>query len=139
MQQRATRRRWWLSTTAVAAVAVALLVGVARIAVADTLLFGDDFEDGNSNGWSKSGGSWSVVADGSKVLRQTSGTTGDARAYAGSAWTDTTAQVRVRAERRTASVIRAARAPSAKVGRPGTSSPRTRRETSATKASKLSW
>jgi pectate lyase len=96
MQQRATRRRWWLSTTAVAAVVVALLIGVARIAVADTLLFGDDFEDGNSNGWSKSGGSWSVVADGSKVLRQTSGTTGDARAYAGSAWTDTTAQVRVR-------------------------------------------
>jgi pectate lyase len=24
-------------------------------------LFADDFEDGNANGWTKSGGSWSVV------------------------------------------------------------------------------
>ncbi|WP_327011187.1 polysaccharide lyase family 1 protein [Dactylosporangium sp. NBC_01737] len=86
-------RRW----SSVAAVAVvALLLGAARIAAADTTLFTDDFEDGNTNGWSKSGGSWSVLTDGSRVLRQTSATTGDARAYAGSAWTDVAAEARLR-------------------------------------------
>jgi len=32
-------------------------------------LFSDDFEDGNANGWTKSGGSWAVVSDGSLVYR----------------------------------------------------------------------
>ena len=48
----------------------------AMTALADTVVFGDDFEDGNSNGWSKSGGSWSVLTDGSRVLQQTSATAG---------------------------------------------------------------
>jgi pectate lyase len=80
----------------VAAAVVALLLGAARIAAADTTLFTDDFEDGNANGWSKSGGSWSVLTDGSRALRQTSAATGDARAYAGSAWTDVAAEVRLK-------------------------------------------
>jgi pectate lyase len=81
---------------AVAVTAALLVFGVARIALADTVMFTDNFDDGNSNGWSKSGGSWSVVTDGSGVLSQTSSTTGDARAYAGSAWTDSVAQLRVK-------------------------------------------
>ena len=32
-------------------------------------LFSDDFEDGNANGWTKSGGSWAVASDGSLVYR----------------------------------------------------------------------
>ena len=59
-------------------------------------LFSDDFEDGNSTGWTTSGGSWSVVTDGSRVLRQ-SGTSSDARARAGtSSWTDYAVTARVR-------------------------------------------
>ncbi|MEV8435997.1 hypothetical protein AB0425_01355 [Actinosynnema sp. NPDC051121] len=58
-------------------------------------LFHDDFEDGDSTGWSSSGGSWSVVADGSRAWRQ-SGTSSDARALAGTAWTDQSVQARVR-------------------------------------------
>ncbi len=59
-------------------------------------LFTDDFEDGNANGWTKSGGSWAVVTDGSQVYRQ-SGTSSDARARAGSTlWTNYSVQARVK-------------------------------------------
>lgn len=80
---------------AVLAVA-ALLLTAGRMAFAATTLFSDDFEDANTNGWSKSGGTWSVVTDGSRVLRQSS-TGGDARAYAGSSgWTNYAVQARVK-------------------------------------------
>lgn len=56
-------------------------------------LFSDDFTDGNTSGWTTSGGSW--TADGG-VLRQ-SGTSSDARARAGDAgWTDYTLSVTVK-------------------------------------------
>jgi pectate lyase len=59
-------------------------------------LFADDFEDGNANGWTKSGGSWAVVSDGSLVYRQ-SGTSADSNARAGSpSWTNITTQARVK-------------------------------------------
>jgi pectate lyase len=86
--------------TAVAAAAAGLLAaGIVTVgapyAFADTLL-SDDFEDGNSNGWSKSGGTWSVVSDGSQAYRQ-SGTSSDARSLAGSTtWTDYSVQARVK-------------------------------------------
>ncbi|PWR05412.1 pectate lyase, partial [Micromonospora acroterricola] len=64
-------------------------------AYADTL-FTDDFEDGNSTGWTSSGGSWSVATDGSRVYRQ-SGTSSDARSLAGTAsWTDYSVQATVK-------------------------------------------
>jgi hypothetical protein len=57
----------------------------------------DDFEDGNTAGWTKSGGSWSVVTDGSKALRQADTGADLARMFAGdSGWTDYTLQARVR-------------------------------------------
>jgi pectate lyase len=59
-------------------------------------LFADDFEDGNANGWTKSGGSWAVVSDGSLVYRQ-SGTSSDAKARAGStSLTNYSVQARVK-------------------------------------------
>src|SRR4051812_34038546 len=59
-------------------------------------LFSDDFEDGNANSWTTSGGSWSVVSDGSQVYRQ-SGTSADARALVGStSWTDQAVEARVK-------------------------------------------
>jgi pectate lyase len=69
----------------------ALISGPAR---AETL-FSDDFNDGNADGWSRNGGAWSVVTDGTPVYRQT-GTSGTARALAGTtSWTDYTVQARV--------------------------------------------
>jgi pectate lyase len=92
------RPRWWAAAAAAAAGAIAAAVSVTVAtpsAFADTL-FSDAFEDGNSNGWSKSGGTWSVVNDGSLVYRQ-SGTSSDARTLAGStAWTDYAVQARVK-------------------------------------------
>ncbi|WP_199562274.1 family 16 glycoside hydrolase, partial [Micromonospora deserti] len=58
-------------------------------------LLSDDFQDGNSTGWSSSGGSWSVVSDGSLAYRQSS-TGSDAKAQAGSTWSDQSVQARVK-------------------------------------------
>src|SRR6185503_14459507 len=63
---------------------------------AQTTLLSDNFEDGDQVGWSKSGGTWTVVTDGSRVLRQ-SGTSADSRARAGDiTWTDYSVQARVK-------------------------------------------
>jgi pectate lyase len=80
---------------ALTAALTAALVGFAGGAQAATI-FTDNFEDGDSAGWTASGGTWSVAADTSRVLRQ-SGTSSDARSRAGSAsWTDYTVSTRVR-------------------------------------------
>jgi pectate lyase len=86
--------------TAAAALTAAALVVVAAVATGPAVfaatLFSDDFQDGNSAGWTTSGGSWSVVTDGSLVFRQ-SGTGADALARAGSSsWTDYTATANVK-------------------------------------------
>jgi hypothetical protein len=77
------------------ALMIGLVVSVATSASAATL-FSDDFNDGNANGWTTSGGTWSVVTDGTGVYRQ-SGTSGDARARAGqSSWTNYSVTARVK-------------------------------------------
>ncbi|PBC89240.1 uncharacterized protein DUF1080 [Caldicellulosiruptor bescii] len=77
---------------------VSLFTGIGlrnEVAKAATLLT-DDFEDGNRDGWSTSNGSWSVVVDGSKVLKQAS-TGSEARAYTGSSdWSDYTVEAKVK-------------------------------------------
>jgi pectate lyase len=91
-------RRWRLAAAAgVSTVALAVAtVGFGGIGVAAPI-FTDDFEDGNSSGWTASGGSWSVGTDGSRVLAQT-GTSSDARARAGLAsWTNYTVTARAKA------------------------------------------
>ena len=90
------RRRGILAVALMAtAVLTAAMVGMATNAAAATLV-ADDFEDGNSTGWTSSGGSWTVATDGSRVLRQ-SGTSSDARSRAGqSGWTDYTVTARVK-------------------------------------------
>ncbi|WP_201435646.1 hypothetical protein [Saccharothrix sp. 6-C] len=78
--------------------ASAFVVAVAVLLVpsaAAATLFGDDFEDGDSTGWSTGGGSWAVVADGSRAWRQ-SGTSADARASAGAVWAGQSVQARVK-------------------------------------------
>jgi hypothetical protein len=57
-------------------------------------VFCDDFEDGNATGWTPSGGTWSVVADGTQVYR---GGNGSSMSVAGQAsWTDQTVTARVK-------------------------------------------
>src|SRR6266542_2983534 len=83
-----------ITLTLVGAV-LALVLNLGAEAQNQTL-FSDNFEDGNANGWTKSGGSWSVVSDGSLVYRQ-SGTSSDARARAGStSMTNYAVQARVK-------------------------------------------
>ena len=89
---RITRRT--AGATALTAVAAAVLIGVAGTAWGAPL-YTDDFEDGNTTGWTRTGGSWSVVSDGSNVFRQTS-TSADARALAGSTWSDYAVSARVK-------------------------------------------
>ena len=85
-----------LAASAVTAfVLVATVLAVTTTASAATL-FVDDFEDGNANGWTKTGGSWSVVVDGTRAYRQSS-TSSDTRSIAGGgsgAFTVVTARIK---------------------------------------------
>ncbi|NLY73877.1 MAG: DUF1080 domain-containing protein [Firmicutes bacterium] len=58
-------------------------------------LFSDNFESGNYNNWTTSSGTWSVVADGSRTLRQ-SNTSANCYAYAGSSWTNYSVQAKLK-------------------------------------------
>ncbi|GLY31541.1 LamG-like jellyroll fold domain-containing protein [Kineosporia sp. NBRC 101731] len=60
-------------------------------------VFTADFESGSTSAWSKSGGTWSLVSDGSQTLRQTNASSENAREFAGdTSWTDYTATARVK-------------------------------------------
>jgi len=86
----------WRPVALVAGV-VALVVGVSATMAQAATLFSDDFQDGNATGWSKSGGEWSVVTDGTLVFRQTKLDSELARQFAGnSTWTDYQVQARVK-------------------------------------------
>src|SRR4051794_22972118 len=79
------------------AVVVAAAAGITATAFAAGATLNDDFEDGDTAGWSKSGGSWSVVTDGNRVARQADTGSELARLFAGdTGWTDYTLQARVR-------------------------------------------
>jgi hypothetical protein len=57
-------------------------------------VFCDDFEDGNANGWAPSGGTWSVVTDGSRVYQ---GGNGNSMSLAGgTTWSNQTIQARMK-------------------------------------------
>ena len=85
-----------LIAAAVAGVLAVPLVVFGVHAAFAAALFSDDFDDGNATGWTKSGGSWSVVTDGSPAYRQSS-TGANAKAQAGDlAWTSYTVSARVK-------------------------------------------
>jgi hypothetical protein len=82
--------------TGVVAVLTASAIALSPTAQAATL-FTDDFSDGNTNGWSKSGGTWAVVTDGSPAARQSQASSENARLFAGStSWTAYRVQARVK-------------------------------------------
>ncbi len=60
----------------------------------NTILYSDDFEDGNFTGWTTAGGSWSVAADDTKALFQKASTT--ALITAGDSWTDYAYEAKVK-------------------------------------------
>ncbi|GIE35339.1 hypothetical protein Ait01nite_083840 [Actinoplanes italicus] len=80
-----------------AAGAVTALVAVLAPSASASTLFSDDFESGAGN-WSKSGGTWSVVSDGSQVYKQAKADSELARVFAGeTSWTDYSVEARVKA------------------------------------------
>ncbi|HEX8630584.1 MAG TPA: pectate lyase [Catenuloplanes sp.] len=84
-----------MTAVAVATVAAAAAAVIVPSASAATL-FGDTFEGGGA-GWSKSGGTWTVVQDGSRVFRQANADSELARVFAGKpAWTDYAVVARVK-------------------------------------------
>lgn len=93
---RSRLRRWrWPLATGAAILALGA-VGVTQVAFAATA-FSADFEGGSTSGWSKSGGTWAIVTDGSNVLQQSKASTDNAREFAGdSSWTAYTVQARVK-------------------------------------------
>jgi hypothetical protein len=72
---------------------------VATVATAEAAtVFSADFESGSTSGWSKSGGTWSIVTDGSKVLQQSDTGSERARDFSGTtSWTNYSVQARVKA------------------------------------------
>ncbi|MEV0608997.1 right-handed parallel beta-helix repeat-containing protein [Polymorphospora rubra] len=94
--KRTIRRRGVLAAVGAAATATALAVTMGSTAHAATL-YSDNFDDGDSGDWSKSGGTWAVVTDGSPVLQQSNATSQLARQFAGqTGWTNYTVQARVK-------------------------------------------
>ncbi|MEV1147234.1 pectate lyase [Micromonospora sp. NPDC049799] len=96
MHVRHTHRRALATAVAAGATATVLAAGLGSSAFAATV-FSDTFNDGNSDGWSKSGGTWSVVTDGSGVFQQANRDSELARQFAGqTSWTDYQVQARVK-------------------------------------------
>jgi pectate lyase len=93
------RSRRWIVAALGAAAAVALVVTAVTLAgpAQAGTLFSDDFESGLASSWAKSGGSCSVVSDGSHVLGQAKADSALAREFNGStSWTDYSLQVSVK-------------------------------------------
>ena len=92
----ARNRRRALVFGGIAATAV-VIAGGATFAFADTSVFSDTFESGSTSNWSKSGGTWAIGTDGTKVFQQTDSTSENARQFAGdTSWTDYAIQARVK-------------------------------------------
>jgi hypothetical protein len=86
----------WLIAAGSAALLLTATVVYATSASAATL-FSANFEDNNIGSWSKSGGTWAVVSDGSQAVRQSSASSENARLFNGSSsWTAYAVQARVK-------------------------------------------
>ncbi|MEV6846480.1 pectate lyase [Actinoplanes sp. NPDC051411] len=91
------RRLHRLAAAGGLAAAVAATFALTVTDASAATVFSSNFESG-STGWSKSGGTWSVVSDGSQVFQQSDAGSARAREFAGDAgWTDYSVQARVKA------------------------------------------
>jgi pectate lyase len=92
----ASRRSWPLIGAAAVLVTAAAAVVLSPSASAATE-FSANFEDGSIGGWAKSGGTWSVVTDGSQVAQQSRTDGENSRLFnASTGLTDYTVQARVK-------------------------------------------
>ncbi|MFY1689448.1 right-handed parallel beta-helix repeat-containing protein [Plantactinospora sp. WMMB782] len=90
-------RRGLLVAAGAGLLAVALTVGIIPGPAQAATLYSDNFDDGNADGWSKSGGDWTVVTDGSPGYRQGNAGSELARGFAGdTGWTNYQVQARVK-------------------------------------------
>lgn len=90
-----SKRLFIYLTTICGGLLLALIINFASAAQTQTI-FTEDFEDRKANGWTKSGGSWSVITDGSQVYRQ-SRLSSDALVRAGSSsWTNYAVEARIK-------------------------------------------
>src|SRR3954447_12542491 len=94
----AGRRRWLAIALGAGTAVVVTISGIALAGPAQAAtMFSDNFESGLAATWSKSGGSWAVVADGSQVLQQSNSGSDLAREFNGStSWTDYSLQASVK-------------------------------------------
>lgn len=60
------------------------------------VLFQDDFEDGNADGWKTTGGTWGVIADGADQVFNQSNLLNEALAFAGGGWSNYTYSAKVK-------------------------------------------
>jgi hypothetical protein len=91
------RRRWQLAGVAGLVTVIGAGITVVGANAEPANAFSADFESGSTSAWSKSGGTWSIVSDGSKALSQTNASSANAREFAGDpAWTAYTATARVK-------------------------------------------
>ena len=77
-----------------------IVVSAPKSVEAAASYFSDDFEDGNSDGWTATAGTWSVVDDsGNKVYRQSNTSSSVFRSVAGEAgWTDYSVEAKIKYE-----------------------------------------
>jgi hypothetical protein len=62
-------------------------------------IFGDDYESGSASSWATTGGTWSVVTDGTKVYNQSNNAAANINAYSGlSTWQNYTVAAKVKAD-----------------------------------------
>jgi hypothetical protein len=96
LSPRSRRLRHLVSIGGLVTLITAGLVTAMTTAQAATV-FSADFESGSTSAWSKSGGTWSIVSDGSQTLRQTNAGSENAREFAGdTSWSDYTVSARVK-------------------------------------------
>jgi pectate lyase len=88
-------QRWLLAAGSAALVLTASVVYATSASAAT--LFSATFEDNSISSWSKSGGTWTVESDGSRVARQSNASSENARLFNGStSWTAYSVQARVK-------------------------------------------
>ncbi|MET0794397.1 MAG: family 16 glycoside hydrolase [Polyangiaceae bacterium] len=71
----------------------------AATAGGGSVLFSDDFEDGNANGWVVDDGTWAIATDGSKVYAQQGTSTGSSvllSAAGSTAWTNQSIEAKIK-------------------------------------------
>ncbi|BCJ72481.1 hypothetical protein CS0771_20250 [Catellatospora sp. IY07-71] len=85
------------AVTALLAMVMTVLINLTGGVAMAATLFSDNFNSGTATGWSKSGGDWTVVTDGTGVFQQSKTDSELARQFAGSSsWTNYTVTARVK-------------------------------------------